>query len=175
MVAIRVENLQGHYKMLIDNLQVVRELRMRILGEGTKYRALPDLWKDIERVARKGRFTDVVWVPSHGKKPEWTAPNRRDTKLYRALNKKADTKATEVQIITETQEIKIIDKAWDEAGDRARITLNRIMKGTNDLRSRYPPISGRWSAGRGFWSAMNAPTFNSVGFNAKFFESNLWE
>ena len=110
MKAYVVGPLRGRrVRVIIDNEGVVQEAQKR-LREGAattggaavhKGRGPMDfLWDRLARLMTDYPDLTVVWVPSHGKTPDWTPPRGESAEEWRALNKRADEQATRYQELT---------------------------------------------------------------------------
>ena len=88
--------------LLIDNLYVAKSLETVCENRGyrgnRKEKRMPSIcaiaWERMAEILQTLHVT-VVWVPSHGKKPEWTAPPGLLTHLCREANFWADAKCTD--------------------------------------------------------------------------------
>jgi ribonuclease HI len=82
--------------LIIDNRAVQHGIHLLVTGEHTSY-VLPKhfclIWKRIHDLKIHG-LVNSWWVPSHGKKPEWTAPDEEYTEKCRKLNEIADKHAS---------------------------------------------------------------------------------
>ena len=111
---------------------------------------MPAAWNEIRtNLAVRPAITTIVWVPSHGKTPEWRAPNPDDTQAYRDLNDGADAGATTaLNRVLKTLEPDV--KLREAAHRRAQDTMSRVLKGSDELRTRYPSTKrsrGDWWLG----------------------------
>ena len=87
-------SLEGTDKLLIDNLNVVNFLKAT--GKSVSFipRDCPFLWQRVRRMLLRIEDWEVEWIPSHGKKPNWSAIEPANTKEYRQLNEAADAECT---------------------------------------------------------------------------------
>ena len=72
---------------------------------------------------------EVEWIPSHGKKPNWSAIEPANTKEYRQLNEAADAECT-LALEPFIEGIKEWEKEWDKAHDWSRCALLAQAKAT---------------------------------------------
>ena len=82
--------------IFIDNLAVVRTGR-RVLGGGAPPKNMPEAWEAIARVGRDLPDVRLHWVPSHGKRPDWSPAAGFSGEVIRRLNAVADQQASDVQ------------------------------------------------------------------------------
>ena len=82
--------------LFIDNKAVV-DIATAVLrngGEGLLPTALCLYWAWVAKAVKEGWITLVEWVPSHGKKPQWSATDPEHTQHARDVNDFADKCAT---------------------------------------------------------------------------------
>ena len=122
--------------IIIDNLTVVRNYRKTTTGHyHGKY--LNGAWSHVAQLRSKCKNLQAHWVPSHGKKDDWTAPPGHDTQVWRKLNHQADVAANTAATDLHTRQA-VYRKNIDLANDRALRTLRRLKQGVAKLGQTNP-------------------------------------
>ena len=97
------------------------------------------LWNKIGALIASCPGLRFGWVPSHGKKEHWEAPDGQDSHLWRSLNDAADREASAARDARWESEIGMRNGwAWEER--RAEAALRRVFKGSEALREDYPEV-----------------------------------
>ena len=92
-----IADVRGEIWVIIDNMSVQREAELRRVGgrpHGGKVGNCPGLWNKVEGLILRCPGLRFAWVPSHGKKGEWEAPEGHDSREWRKLNDIADEEAS---------------------------------------------------------------------------------
>jgi len=87
--------------LVIDNLGVCRKMQYLQAKPPPSKWDCPALWWTVYRCLQLAPNLRIAWVPSHGKKPEWSPPQdlcvvKDEGKIWRNANENADTAATRV-------------------------------------------------------------------------------
>ena len=84
--ALTLADLLGvrYFKLLIDNLNVVNFLKATGKSVSFISRDCPFLWQRVRRMLLKLEEWEVEWIPSHGKKPNWSAMEPTNTGVQAA-------------------------------------------------------------------------------------------
>lgn len=116
--------------LVIDNQAVQKGISAAI--SEPEHRKVPrhhtQVWCDLYALLDEGYVLSCEWVPSHGKKKDWTAPSGslHETRTWRRLNNSADkaanTAAQQHYAVYETERVhqKVVEQMADEALERMR-------------------------------------------------------
>ena len=114
---------------VVDNQSAVRRLN-RGLRHGSWHGELAPCWREVGAGILAG--TEVAWIPSHGKRLEWTPPDhwRLDPGLCRTLNAKADEACLHVLQPLRLQWAQDTGR-WDAAKAWSKAALQKLATRTS--------------------------------------------
>ena len=151
-----VSHLPCKLRVIIDNQSVQQGAALNATKEckPTKGNSI-GLWAIIGPLLQQCCEVSCMWVPSHGKRPDWCPPEGFDSTDWRTLNDATDKEASRIQEVPWEEEspMRQAREAGHRRGNQALIHLHR---GAADFARCYPDEEigrARYSRRRGIQQA----------------------